>query len=72
MIMTHILGYFRMQGLSSMTGYLPIGDANAITLELIERSLLNVIEDCPVIAGILCADPTRDMHRCVDRLAAVG
>lgn len=72
MITTHILAYFRMQGLSSMAGYLPIGDANAITLELGERSLLNVIEDCPVIAGILCADPTRDMHRFVDRLAAVG
>lgn len=72
MITTHILAYFRMQGLSSMAGYLPIGDANAITLELGERSLLNVIEDCPVIAGILYADPTRDMHRCVDRLAAVG
>ncbi|MBO22290.1 MAG: hypothetical protein CMM26_07970 [Rhodospirillaceae bacterium] len=72
MITTHILAYFRMQGLSSMAGYLPIGDANAITIELGERSLLNVIEDCPVIAGILCVDPTRDMNRFVDRLAAAG
>jgi predicted TIM-barrel enzyme len=72
MITTHILAYFRMQGLSSMAGYLPIGDANAITLELGERSLLNVIDDCPVVAGILCADPTRDMHRFVDRLADIG
>ncbi|MBS29334.1 MAG: hypothetical protein CL566_10515 [Alphaproteobacteria bacterium] len=72
MITTHILAYFRMQGLSSMAGYLPIGDANAITLELGERSLLNVIDDCPVIAGILCVDPTRDMEKFVDRLAAVG
>jgi len=72
MITTHILAYFRMQGLSSMAGYLPIGDANAITLELGERSLLNVIDDCPVVAGILCADPTRNMHRYVDRLADIG
>ena len=72
MITTHILAYFRMQGLSSMAGYLPIGDANAITFELGERSLLNVIDDCPVVAGILCADPTRDMHRYVDRLADIG
>jgi predicted TIM-barrel enzyme len=72
MITTHILAYFRMQGLSSMAGYLPIGDANAITFELGERSLLNVIDDCPVVAGILCADPTRDMHRFVDRLADIG
>ncbi len=71
-ITTHILAYFRMQGLSSMAGYLPIGDANAITLELGERSLLNVVTECPVIAGLLCVDPTRDMHRFVDRLGAAG
>ena len=34
MITTHCLAYFRMQGLSSMAGYLPICDANALTLEL--------------------------------------
>lgn len=71
-VTTHILAYFRMQGLSSMAGYLPIGDANAITLELGERSLLNVVKECPVIAGILCVDPTRDMRRFVDRLDEVG
>ena len=71
-ITTHILAYFRMQGLSSMAGYLPIGDANAITLELGERSLLNVVTECPVIAGLLCVDPTRDMHRFVDRLGDAG
>jgi predicted TIM-barrel enzyme len=72
LISTFNLAYYRMQGLSSMAGYLPIGDANAITLELGERSILNVVDDCPVIAGVLGADPTRDMHRFVDRLAAAG
>jgi predicted TIM-barrel enzyme len=72
MVTTHILAYFRMQGLSSMAGYLPIGDANAITLELCERSLLNVVSECPVMAGLLCADPTRDMHAFVDRCLAAG
>jgi len=72
MITTHILAYFRMQGLSSMAGYLPIGDANAMTLELCERSLLNVVSECPVMAGLLCADPTRDMHAFVDRCLAAG
>jgi predicted TIM-barrel enzyme len=72
MITTHILAYFRMQGLSSMAGYLPIGDANQITYDLGERSLLNVINDTPVIAGLLCPDPTRDMERFVDRLAGIG
>lgn len=72
MVSTHILAYFRMQGLSSMAGYLPIGDANAITLELCERSLLNVVPDCPVIAGLLCVDPTRDMRAFVDRCLDAG
>ncbi len=72
MITTHILAYFRMQGLSSMAGYLPIGDANAITLEIGERFLINVVEDCPVIAGILAADPTRDMNVFIRKLIDAG
>jgi predicted TIM-barrel enzyme len=72
MITTHVLAYYRMQGLSSMAGYLPLGDANAITLELCERSLLNVVSDCPVMAGLLCVDPTRDMRAFVDRCLASG
>lgn len=72
MVTTHDLAYFRMQGLSSMAGYLPIGDANAITLELCERSLINVVSECPVIAGLLCVDPTRDMQRFIDQCIAAG
>ena len=72
MVTTHILAFFRMQGLSTMAGYLPIGDANAITLELGERYLANVVPDCPVMAGILCGDPTRDMRRFVHTLAEGG
>jgi predicted TIM-barrel enzyme len=72
LVTTHSLAYFRMQGLSSMAGYLPICDANALTLEIGERSLLNVVKECPVIAGLLCVDPTRDMRRFLDRVAAAG
>jgi predicted TIM-barrel enzyme len=72
MVTTHSLAYFRMQGLSSMAGYLPICDANALTLELGERSLINVVKDCPVIAGLLCVDPTRDMAKFVEKVAAAG
>jgi predicted TIM-barrel enzyme len=72
MVTTHSLAYFRMQGLSSMAGYLPICDANALTLELGERALLNLVRDCPVVAGLLCVDPTRDMARFLERIAAAG
>ena len=72
LVTTFNLAYYRMQGLSSMAGYLPIGDANAITLELGERSILNVVQDVPVVAGVLGADPTRDMFRFIDRLRDAG
>jgi len=72
LVTTFNLAHYRMQGLSSMAGYLPIGDANAITLELGERAIVQVVGDCPVVAGVLGADPTRDMHRFVDKLADVG
>jgi predicted TIM-barrel enzyme len=72
LITTHCLAYFRMQGLSSMAGYLPICDANALTLELGERSLINVLPQTPLIAGLLCVDPTRNMKRFLVRLAEAG
>src|SRR5215813_3920974 len=72
MITTHCLAYFRMQGMSSMAGYLPICDANALTLELGERALVNVVSDCPLVAGLLCVDPTRDMARFLETAAAAG
>ncbi|MET0924091.1 MAG: phosphoenolpyruvate hydrolase family protein [Xanthobacteraceae bacterium] len=72
MVTTHALAYFRMQGLSSMAGYLPICDANALTLELGERALVKVVRDCPLVAGLLCVDPTRDMARFLEKVAAAG
>jgi len=72
LITTHNLAYYRMQGLSSMAGYLPIGDANALVLDLGERAILPAVRDTPVIAGLLGADPTRDMARHLEKVAAVG
>ncbi len=72
MVTTHCLAYFRMQGLSSMAGYLPVCDANALTLDLGERALVNVVRDCPLIAGLLCVDPTRDMARFLKKIAEAG
>jgi predicted TIM-barrel enzyme len=72
MVTTHCLAYFRMQGLSSMAGYLPVCDANALTLELGERALVNVVRDCALVAGLLCVDPTRDMNRFLHKIAEAG
>jgi predicted TIM-barrel enzyme len=72
MITTHILARFRMAGLSSMAGYLSIADANAVTLELGKRDILPVIKNTPVMAGLLGADPTRNMEYFLDEIIAAG
>ncbi|MFQ6112332.1 MAG: phosphoenolpyruvate hydrolase family protein [Nitrospinota bacterium] len=72
LITTHILARFRMAGLSSMAGYLPIGDANAITLELGKRDILPVVKETPVMAGLLGADPTREMGTFLEEIKAAG
>lgn len=72
MVTTHCLAYFRMQGLSSIAGYLPVCDANALTLELGERALINVVRDCALVAGLLCVDPTRDMVRFLKKVEEAG
>jgi predicted TIM-barrel enzyme len=71
-VTTHCLAYFRMQGMSSMAGYLPICDANALTLELGERALVNVVRECALVAGLLCVDPTRDMVRFLEKVREAG
>ncbi len=72
MITTHILARFRMAGLSSMAGYLSIADANAVTLELGKRDIIPVIQNTPVMAGLLGADPTRNMEYFLDEIIAAG
>src|SRR6202008_4738277 len=44
----------------------------ALTLELGERALINVVHDCPLVAGLLCVDPTRDMPRFLEKVSAAG
>ncbi len=72
MITPHILARFRMAGHSSMAGYLCIADANALTLELGKRDILPVIKNTPVMAGLLGADPTRNMEYFLDEIIAAG
>ena len=72
MITTHILARFRMAGLSSMAGYLSIADANAVTLELGKRDIIPIIQNTPVMAGLLGTDPTRDMASFLDEIIAAG
>ena len=65
-------GRYRMTGYSSLCGYLPIGDANAIVKEMGEREVLPVTRDTPVIAGVFAADPTREMAHFLRELIDLG
>jgi predicted TIM-barrel enzyme len=55
-------GRYRMAGLPSLVGYLPVGDANADVIEMGRREILPLAGTTPVIAGLLGVDPTRDIE----------
>ena len=61
-----------MAGHGSNAGLLPIGDANAIVMEMGEREVLPVVEDTPVIAGVNGTDPTRVMDRFLGQVEEMG
>ena len=65
-------GLYRMDGHPSIAGYMPFGDANAIVKEMGLRSVLPVVRDIPVIAGVLAVDLTRDMGIFLKELASAG
>jgi predicted TIM-barrel enzyme len=61
-----------MAGIGSNAGTLPLGDANAIMMEMGVGEILPVVRDTPVIAGVNGTDPTRDMGRLLERVRDVG
>jgi predicted TIM-barrel enzyme len=65
-------GKYRMAGLPSLVGYLPVGDANALVLEMGRREIFPVAGDTPVIAGVLAVDPTREMPALLEEVRAAG
>lgn len=65
-------GRFRMAGLPSLVGYLPVGDANAEVLEMGRREVFPVAGDTPVIAGVLGVDPTREIPAFLEEVRGAG
>jgi predicted TIM-barrel enzyme len=65
-------GLYRMDGLPSIAGYMPFGDANAMVLEMGLRHVLPVVKEAPVIAGICAYDLTRDLEVFLRELIAAG
>jgi len=72
LILVYNSGRFRMAGFGSNAGTLPLGDANAIMMDMGEREILPVVPDVPVIAGVNGTDPTRSMPRFLQSVLDVG
>jgi len=63
---------YRMMGLPSTLGRLPVGDANSMVLELGKKEILPIVKETPVIAGVNANDPTKDMKSFLNELSRVG
>jgi predicted TIM-barrel enzyme len=72
LIVIYNSGRYRMGGISSWGGFLPIGDANKIVLEMGEREVLPIVKHTPVIAGVFPSDPTRRMDYLLKQIKDIG
>lgn len=72
LIVIYNSGKYRMDGLPSISGLMPYGNANEIVVELGERHVLPAVKNTPVLAGVCGTDPTRDMRKFLLHLLEVG
>lgn len=71
-IVVYNSGKYRMDGLPSIAGNLPIGDANEVMYNMGKYQILNQVRDTPVIAGVYGVDPTRNMEVFLPQLGELG
>ena len=71
LIIVYNSGWFRMQGLPSVCGNFPLGDANCIKLKL-GKVVLPVVNHTPVLAGVFANDPFRDMRVFLEKVKQLG
>jgi predicted TIM-barrel enzyme len=72
LIIIYNSGRFRMDGMPSIAGLLPYGNANDIVLEMGERHVLPAVKTTPVLAGVCGTDPTREMRRFLRQVVETG
>ncbi len=72
LIVIYNSGRFRMDGLPSIAGLMPYGNANDIVVELGERHVFPAVNEVPVLAGVCGTDPTRNMRRFLENVSEVG
>jgi len=72
LIVVYNSGHFRVNGLPSLVGGMPVGDANDIMLRLGRESIRPRLRHVPVIAGVYAVDPTRDLDDVLDSVDDIG
>ena len=72
LIVIYNSGKFRMDGLPSICGLMPYGNANEIVLELGESHVLPAVQKTPVMAGVCGTDPTRNMRKFLEQIREAG
>src|SRR5579862_130787 len=71
LIVIYNSGRYRMAGRSSLAGYMPYGDANAIIME-VAAEVVGVVEHTPVLASLCGTDPFRKMSLFLPQVEAAG
>jgi predicted TIM-barrel enzyme len=71
LIVIYNSGRYRMAGRGSLSGYMPIGDANQVVQDL-GREVLTVVNKVPVLAGVFGSDPFRSIPLLLDDLKRQG
>ncbi|GLR87914.1 phosphoenolpyruvate hydrolase family protein [Bradyrhizobium iriomotense] len=72
LVVVYSSGYFRVNGLPSLVGNLPVGDANDIMFRLGRESIIPSKRSIPVIAGVFGIDPTRGIDEVLDTVESIG
>jgi predicted TIM-barrel enzyme len=72
LIVIYNSGKFRMDGLPSICGLMPYGNANDIVLELGKNHVLPAVKHTPIIAGVCGTDPTRNMREFLEQILETG
>jgi len=65
-------GLYRMAGVSPMGSFMPFGNANEQTEELLRRQILPRIKDFPIVAGVMANDPLQPTRVRLERLQGLG
>ena len=65
-------GIYRTAGVSSLCSFLPYGNANDQTMDLLTTQIMPRSVQVPLVAGVMATDPVVSLEERFDRLAELG